>query len=191
MNRFIAQAAVAAGLLCAALFPSRAQDARQNGPGQFDFYVPCRCRGRRRSARLLPSVTMVNRPGMQCGARPYSFVVHGLWPQSRKGLSEKIAYSRRRGSITASSRRCTRSDAGAASDLQRVGQARHLLGAFRPAPIYATVRKARAAVKIPPEYVDLQQPLSVAPGRCARRIHQGQYRAHSQPPSRSIATGSG
>ena len=45
-----------------------------------------------------------------------------------------------------------------------MGQARHLLGPVAAAPISTTVRKARAAVKIPPEYIDLQQPLSVTPG---------------------------
>ena len=55
-----------------------AQDSRQNEPGQFDFYVLalswspsfCEASGERGTP-----------PRQQCGARPYSFVVHGLWPQ--------------------------------------------------------------------------------------------------------------
>jgi ribonuclease T2 len=36
-----------------------------------------------------------------------------------------------------------------------------------PRAYFETVRKARAAVKIPPEYLDLQQPLTVTPGAVA------------------------
>jgi ribonuclease T2 len=64
-----------------------AEDARQNGAGQFDFYVLslswspsfCAATAERGSARG---------PTLQCGARPYSFVVHGLWPQYDKGFPE-------------------------------------------------------------------------------------------------------
>ena len=62
-----------------------AQDRRQNEPGQFDFYVLalswspsfCEASGERGTP-----------PQQQCGARPYSFVVHGLWPQYEKGFPE-------------------------------------------------------------------------------------------------------
>src|SRR6188768_4245397 len=61
-----------------------AQDPRQNEPGKFDFYVlalswsPSYCEqaGDRKSAQ------------QQCGARPFSFVVHGLWPQYERGFPE-------------------------------------------------------------------------------------------------------
>src|ERR1700732_4273603 len=65
-----------------------AQDRRQNAPGEFDFYVlslswsPSFCEeadergggGRSQAA--------------QCGGRPFSFVVHGLWPQYGRGLPQ-------------------------------------------------------------------------------------------------------
>ena len=62
-----------------------AQDRRQNDPGQFDFYVLslswsptfCEASGERGTP-----------PQQQCGARPYSFVVHGLWPQYESGFPE-------------------------------------------------------------------------------------------------------
>src|SRR5262245_23662730 len=62
-----------------------AQDRRQNQPGQFDFYVLalswspsfCEAAGERGTP-----------PQQQCGARPYSFVVHGLWPQYERGFPE-------------------------------------------------------------------------------------------------------
>src|SRR6185436_7373858 len=62
-----------------------AQDRRQGEPGQFDFYVLalswspsfCEAAGERGTP-----------PQQQCGARPYSFVVHGLWPQYERGFPE-------------------------------------------------------------------------------------------------------
>ena len=53
-----------------------AQDARQNEPGKFDFYVlalswsPSFCEQAGERA-----------PRQQCGERPYSFIGHWLWPQ--------------------------------------------------------------------------------------------------------------
>src|SRR5260370_36961329 len=65
-----------------------AQDPRQNAPGQFDFYVlslswsPSFCAG---AAERGSTAAAAN---AQCGPRPYSFVVHGLWPQYEKGFPE-------------------------------------------------------------------------------------------------------
>src|ERR1043165_72822 len=64
--------------------PAWAQDRRQNEPGKFDYYVLalswspsfCEQAGDRKSAQ------------QQCGARPFSFVVHGLWPQYERGFPE-------------------------------------------------------------------------------------------------------
>jgi ribonuclease T2 len=60
-----------------------AQDRRQNAPGQFDYYVlslswsPSFCETATGNARR-----------QQCGPRPFSFVVHGLWPQYERGFPE-------------------------------------------------------------------------------------------------------
>ena len=62
-----------------------AQDRRQNAPGEFDFYVlslswsPSFCEeaSERGSG---------GRSQVQCGGRPFSFVVHGLWPQYEHGF---------------------------------------------------------------------------------------------------------
>ena len=60
-----------------------AQYRRQNTPGQFDYYVlalswsPSFCETATGNARR-----------QQCGARPFSFVVHGLWPQYERGFPE-------------------------------------------------------------------------------------------------------
>src|SRR3954468_209283 len=65
--------------------PAAAQDRRQNQAGQFDFYVlslswsPTFCEASAERGRQQKE---------QCGARPYSFVVHGLWPQYERGFPE-------------------------------------------------------------------------------------------------------
>ena len=81
----VAVAAAVAGLIAGAASNAVAQDRRQNEPGQFDFYVLalswspsfCEASGERGTP-----------PQQQCAARPYSFVVHGLWPQYEKGFPE-------------------------------------------------------------------------------------------------------
>jgi len=154
----------AACFLVAAVAPASAQDSRQNTPGQFDFYVlslswsPSFCaaaheRGRDRSA------------GMQCGARPYSFVVHGLWPQYDKGFPEYCQVP------------SPRIGRGMVSTMLDLMPAPHLVfnewdkhgtcSGLSPHAYFETVRKARAAVKIPPEYIDLKEPLSVTPAAIA------------------------
>ncbi|MGB8670380.1 MAG: ribonuclease T, partial [Pseudolabrys sp.] len=57
-----------------------AQEHRQSEPGQFDYYIlalswsPSYCEARQDRARNRSS-------DRQCDGRPFSFVVHGLWPQ--------------------------------------------------------------------------------------------------------------
>src|SRR5438874_4074521 len=71
----------------AAFGMASAQDRRQNTPGEFDFYVLslswspsfCEQASERGNDR---------RSGAQCGGRPFSFVVHGLWPQYERGFPE-------------------------------------------------------------------------------------------------------
>src|SRR5271154_533949 len=149
----------------AAPAPALAQDARDSAhadePGQFDFYVlslswsPSFCaeaaeRHHNRSA------------GAQCGARPYSFVVHGLWPQYDKGFPEYCHMP------------APRLNHDIVSSMLDLMPAPHLIfnewdkhgtcSGLSPRAYFETVRKARALVKIPPEYVNLEQPLSVTPG---------------------------
>jgi len=64
-----------------------AQDRRQNAPGEFDFYVLslswspsfCDAAAERGSS---------GRSQIQCGGRPFSFVVHGLLPQYEHGFPD-------------------------------------------------------------------------------------------------------
>ncbi len=160
MAKTVVGAAVAAFVLLAAASHASAQELRQNEAGQFDFYVlslswsPSFCaaaaeRDRVRGARL------------QCGARPYSFVVHGLWPQYEKGFPEYCQVP------------APRLYRGIVSSMLDLMPAPHLIfnewdkhgtcAGLSPRAYFETVRKARAVVKIPPDYVDLQEPLDVTP----------------------------
>jgi ribonuclease T2 len=160
MPTFGLRAALAVSVLLAAMPRVLAEDARQNEAGQFDFYVlslswsPSFCaaaaeRGRVRGATL------------QCGARPYSFVVHGLWPQYDKGFPEYCQVP------------APRLYRGIVSSMLDLMPAPHLVynewdkhgtcSGLAPRAYFDTVRKARAMVKIPLEYTDLQEPLNVTP----------------------------
>src|SRR5436190_23403031 len=64
--------------------PAQQQQQQRNQPGRFDFYVlalswsPSFCKESEERGR---------NSGEQCStARPYSFVVHGLWPQYESGF---------------------------------------------------------------------------------------------------------
>ncbi len=146
---------IAAGLRYAA-----AQDTRQNEAGQFDFYVLslswspsfCAAAAERERGRA---------PTAQCGARPYSFVVHGLWPQYDRGFPEYCQVP------------APRLERGIVSSMLDLMPAPHLVfnewdkhgtcSGLAARAYFETVRKARAVVKIPPEYINLQEALSVAP----------------------------
>ena len=161
MVKRVSRAALAAGFLAAASSLAAAQDARQDAPGQFDFYVltlswsPSFCAAAAERNGGQPS-------GPECGARPYSFVVHGLWPQYDKGFPEYCQQP------------APRLYRGIVSSMLDLMPAPHLIfnewdkhgtcSGLSPRAYFDTVRKARAAVKIPPEYMDLQQPLAVTPG---------------------------
>ena len=134
-----------------------AQDARQNEPGNFDFYVLalswspsfCDAQGERAQRQA------------ECVARPYSFVVHGLWPQYEKGFPEYCQMP------------APRLDRGLISSMLDVMPAPRLIfrewdrhgtcSGLSARAYFDTVRKARATVKIPAEYLDLKAALTVSP----------------------------
>ena len=136
------------------------QDRRQNRPGQFDFYVlslswsPSFCAA---SAERSPN----RAPDQQCGSRPYSFVVHGLWPQYARGFPEFCQQP---------SPRLNRNIVSSMLDLM---PAPHLIfnewdkhgtcSGLGPNGYFETVRKARAAIKIPEPYLAPERPLTVSP----------------------------
>jgi ribonuclease T2 len=139
--------------------PLAAQDQRQNAPGQFDFYVLsvswspsfCEAAGERGTP-----------PQQQCGARPYSFVVHGLWPQYERGFPEFCQVPAPRLDRTTVS---SMLDLMPATRLIFQQWEKHgTCSGLSPAAYFETVRKVRATVKIPPEFIDLKEMLTVTPG---------------------------
>ena len=137
-----------------------AQDRRQNAPGEFDFYVlslswsPSFCEeaSERGSG---------GRSQVQCGGRPFSFVVHGLWPQYEHGFPNYCQ------------RPSPRLDRNIMSSMLDLMPAPGLIfnewdkhgtcSGLSARAYFETIRKARSAVKIPEEYLELSAPKTVAP----------------------------
>jgi ribonuclease T2 len=160
----IASFLVASGLLASALAfaagPAAAQDSRQNTPGEFDYYVlslswsPSFCEEASERGNE-------GRSQAQCGGRPFSFVVHGLWPQYEHGFPEYCQ------------RPSPRLDRNIMSSMLDLMPAPGLIfnewdkhgtcSGLGERAYFETIRKARAAVKIPPEYLELSQAVTVAP----------------------------
>lgn len=141
-----------------------AQERRQSEPGQFDFYVlalswsPSYCeaaqdRGRSRAR------------DQQCSGRPFSFVVHGLWPQYERGYPSYCQVP---------APRLNRAIVGSMLDLMPSPRLifhewdRHgTCSGLSPHAFFEGVRKARAVVKIPPSYLALDKPITVTPDEVA------------------------
>ena len=84
-SRLMISLTLAAGLICAG---RRREGRRTDGrtrPAN-SISMCCRCPGRPPSAKRRPSAAA--RSQIQCGGRPYAFVVHGLWPQYENGFPE-------------------------------------------------------------------------------------------------------
>ena len=137
-----------------------AQDRRQSAPGQFDFYVlvlswsPSYCEAARDRAPNRP-------PDQQCAGRPFSFVVHGLWPQYEQGFPSYCEVP---------APRLNRSIVGSMLDLMPSPRLifhewdRHgTCSGLSSRAYFETVRKARAVVKIPGNYLALDKPIMVTP----------------------------
>jgi ribonuclease T2 len=154
----VAFAAIAWSFLVGSADITAAQDRRQNEPGQFDFYVLalswspsfCEAAGERGTP-----------PQQQCGARPYSFVVHGLWPQYENGFPEFCQ------------RPAPRLNRNIVSSMLDLMPAPRLIfnewdkhgtcSGLSPTAYFETIRKARAAVKIPEAYFGPTEALTVTP----------------------------
>jgi ribonuclease T2 len=157
MRQLIVRAAVSV-ILVLLVGPGSAQDRRQNQAGQFDFYVlalswsPSFCEAA--AARGKASKE-------QCGARPFSFVVHGLWPQYEKGFPEFCQNP------------SPRLDRNIVSSMLDLMPAPRLIfhewdkhgtcSGLNPRAYFDAVRKARAQVKIPEPYIELTRPMTVSP----------------------------
>jgi ribonuclease T2 len=136
-----------------------AQDRRQNAPGEFDFYVlslswsPSFCEAASERGNS-------GRSQIQCG-RPFSFVVHGLWPQYERGFPEYCE------------RPSPRLDRNIMSSMLDLMPAPGLIfnewdkhgtcSGLGARAYFENIRKARAAVKIPEEFLQLQESKSISP----------------------------
>jgi ribonuclease T2 len=157
LSRLAAATTLAAGLIALSAVAVPAEDARQNQPGEFDFYVLslswspsfCDAAGERAQQQS------------ECGERPYSFVVRGLWPQYENGFPEycQVPAPRLDRNIVSSML-----DLMPAPGLIFHEWDRHGTCSGLAARIYfETVRKARAVVKIPPEFLEVKSELTVTP----------------------------
>jgi len=152
--------AVAALAGMASASTASAQDRRQNAPGEFDFYVlslswsPSYCeeaseRGNNGRSQQI-----------QCG-RPYSFVVHGLWPQYERGFPD---YCQRPSPRLDRNIMTSMLDLMPAPGLIFSEWDKHgTCSGLAARAYFETIRKARSAVKIPEEYLELSAQKTVAP----------------------------
>jgi ribonuclease T2 len=155
----VRMAAFAIFFLSVALGAAPAQQQQQHQPGRFDFYVlalswsPTLCQDTAERGRQSYE---------QCGSgRPYSFVVHGLWPQYERGFPRDCQVP---------APRLNREIMNSMLDLMPAPRLvyhewdRHGTCSGLPAQAYFDlVRKARAAVKIPEAYSAPQSTLTVSP----------------------------
>jgi ribonuclease T2 len=164
LNKTVHAAAVALSFLLLFAVVALAQERRLNTPGQFDFYVLalswspsyCEATHERAPARA---------PDPQCGGRPFSFVVHGLWPQYEQGFP---------GFCQVPAPRLNRTIVDNMLDLMPSPRLifhewnRHgTCSGLSQAAYFEAVRKARAAIKIPAEFVELDKPVTVKPANVA------------------------
>jgi ribonuclease T2 len=140
--------------------PAAAQDRRQNQPGKSDFYVL--------SLSWAPSFCDAaferasdQAPPPECGQLAYPFVAHGLWPQYEKGFPEFCQQP---------SPRLDRNVIASMLDLMPAPRLifnewdKHgTCSGLSARAYFETVRKARALVKIPEDYIAPAAEITVAP----------------------------
>jgi ribonuclease T2 len=146
-------------VLAISLGSAPAQQRGQHQPGQFDFYVlalswsPTFCQEtaeRGREARE------------QCDSgRPYSFVVHGLWPQYERGFPRdcQVPAPRLNRELMSSMLDIMPAPRLVYNQWDKHGTCSGL----SPQGYFDLVRKARGAIKIPEPYVAPKSVLSVTP----------------------------
>ena len=159
VSRFLISLILAIGLVALA-GSAMAQDKRQNAPGEFDFYVlslswsPSYCEEAAERGNA-------GRSQIQCGGRPFSFVVHGLWPQYESGSPEycQRPAPRLNRNIVSSMLDLMPAPGLIFNEWDRHGTCSGLSGRN----YFETIRKARAAIKIPAEYLELSEAKTVTP----------------------------
>jgi ribonuclease T2 len=148
---------------------AQAQDRRQNTAGEFDFYVLslswspsfCEANAERAERRESNGQSGSSRANQQCGERPYAFVVHGLWPQYERGFPEYCQVP------------APRIDRNIVSTMLDLMPAPRLIfhewdrhgtcSGLSARAYFENVRKARALVKIPDQFLDVKEAVTVTP----------------------------
>jgi ribonuclease T2 len=134
--------------------------ANRNEPGNFDFYVlalswsPSFCEAaRERDPQRVPQ--------QQCAARPYSFVVHGLWPQHESGFPRdcRVPAPRLHRGIVDSMLDIMPSPRLVFNQWDRHGTCSGL----NAQNYFDNVRKAREQTVIPAQFQDVKSYLTVTP----------------------------
>jgi ribonuclease T2 len=169
VRRAAQSAAIAFSFVFIFAIVALAEDRRQNAPGAFDFYVlalswsPSFCESAKER-------TSNGRPDPQCSGRRYAFVVHGLWPQYEQGFPSYCQVP---------AQRLDRTIVGSMLDLMPSPRLifhtwdRHgTCSGLTPHGYFEAVRKARAVVKIPAEYLDPAEPAAVSPDDVAAAFVQ-------------------
>lgn len=149
---------VLAVTITAAPAQDQRREQRQHQPGKFDFYVlalswsPTFCQANAERGREAPE---------QCGARPYSFVVHGLWPQYERGFPRacQVPAPRLNRNIMSSMLDLMPAPRLVYSQWDSHGTCSGL----DAQAYFDLVRKARNAVNIPETYEALKAPITVEP----------------------------
>jgi ribonuclease T2 len=134
------------------------REQRQHQPGQFDFYVlalswsPTFCQATAERGRESRE---------QCGERPYSFVVHGLWPQYERGFPRacQVPAPRLNRNIMSSMLDLMPAPRLVYSQWDSHGTCSGL----DAQAYFDLVRKARNVVTIPETYEALKAPITVDP----------------------------
>jgi len=138
-----------------------AQDRRQNAPGEFDFYVLSLSWSPSFCEQASERGSGGRSQQFQCGGRPFAFVVHGLWPQYERGFPE---YCER------PAPRLDRRIVNAMLDLMPAPgliynewDKHGTCSGLSQRAYFEAIRKARAAVRIPPEFIDAKEATTVSP----------------------------
>ncbi|WP_048647700.1 ribonuclease T2 family protein [Nitratireductor soli] len=155
-----------AGVCAATVLAGVAAAAQRGAPaGDFDFYVlslswsPSYCAAEGAEA---------NR--QQCAAaRPYAFVVHGLWPQNERDYPEYCGNrqpERVPGEMVADYRDIMPSGGLMGHQWRKHGSCSGL----SQSDFFALTRKARERVKVPAEFTRIETPRMVAPQTVEERF---------------------
>ena len=144
-----------------AIGAASAQDRRQNTPGEFDFYVLALSWSPSFCAEASERGSS-GRSQAQCSGRPYSFVVHGLWPQYERGFPEycELPSPRLARNIMTSMLDLMPAPGLIFNEWDKHGTC----SGMGARAYFEAIRKARAAVKIPEEFLELSEPRTIAPG---------------------------